>query len=178
MELAPFTPYLSNPTADSRRDIARQLIDESDASTNALRDGLLQILAMEGPTLSTRLFSLYGKKGGLERLTPRAKKRFSVALKKARGEGLVAMEQDPSVADVIALCWLPSMQRVAAREYGNRGFDHIPASELAEVMFELAAQSNASGAQLFQSMALLYGLKQLPKKAQPRLELVYREYLA
>jgi len=177
MELAPFTPYLSNPTADSRREIARQLMDDGDASTDRLVDGLLQIIAMEGPVLSSRVFGLYAKKGGLEKLTPVAKRRFSVALKKARADDRVNMEQDPHPDEVVALCWLPSMPRVVVREYGNRGFDQIPASELGEVLFELASEQDGDAAGLFQRLAVFYGLKQVPKKAEARLQMVYSEYL-
>lgn len=178
MELAPFTPYLSNPTPDSRRAIALQLMDDGDQATNLLIDGLLQIVAMEGPSLSSRVFALYAKKGGLEKLTPLAKRRFSAALKKARADGLVQMDQDPHSEDIVALCWLPSMQRVVIREYGNRGFDHIPASELGEVMFELASEREGDATALFQRLAEFYGLKQVPKKAEARLQKVYAEYLA
>lgn len=177
MKLAPFTPFLSSPTPDSRRAIALQLMDDGEQATNRLIDGLLQIVAMEGPSLSSRVFGLYAKKGGLEKLTPLAKRRFSAALKIARADGRVHMEQDPHAEDIVALCWLPSMQRVVIREYGNRGFDYIPASELGEVMFELATERERDATQLFQRLATFYGLKQVSKKAEARLQRVYAEYL-
>lgn len=177
MDLAPFTPYSSNPTPDSRRAITRQVMSDTQELTEHLIDGLLQIVAMEGPVLSTRAFKLYAQKGGMGKLTSVAKRRFSEALKKARVEGKVMMERDPSAEGIIALLWLPSMQRVIVREYGNRGFDDIPASELGEVMFEVAAEFGDDKSVLYQKMAELYGLKQVQKKATSRLDLVYKEYL-
>ena len=44
------------------------------------------------------------------------------------------------------------MQRVIPREYGARGFSDIPASELGEVMFELADEVGQQKDKLFQKM--------------------------
>lgn len=178
MELAPFTPYMSKPTPESRREIARQLMDPSDALTDQIIAGLVHIVAVEGPTLSTRAFNLYSKKGGMAKLSNRAKIRFTAALRKASSDGKIVMERDPSAEGIVALIWLPTMQRVILREMGNRGFDDIPVSELGEVMFELFAETEADKPALYQQLAEIYGLKQLPKKAAVRLDLVYEEYLA
>ena len=158
--------------------MALRLINETDETTELLAEGLLQIVAMEGPILSTRAFTLYSKKGGMAKLSKVAVRRFSAALNKAKHDGQLCMEQDPSADDMVALLWLPSMKRVVPREYGNRGFDEIPASELGEVMFALATEIDDDKPHLFQLMAELYGLKQLPKHAEPRLEFIYKEYLA
>ena len=87
------------------------------------------------------------------------------------------MELDPSAERIIALLWLSSIQLVNVWEYGNRGFDDIPASELGEVMFEVAAEFSDDKPLLFKKMANLYGLKHLPKTAANRLVSVYKEYL-
>jgi len=177
MELAPFTPYMGKPTPESRKAIARQVMDPSDAVTDQIIEGLLQIVAMEGPVLSSRAFNLYSKKGGMAKLSNLAKLRFSKALMKARADGKVEMERDPDAEGKVALLWLPTMQRVVVRELGNRGFDDIPASELGEVMFELAAEIEDDKPILYQKLAEIYGLSQLPKNASARLDIVYREYL-
>jgi len=178
MDLAPYTPWMSKPTDESRRAITRQIMDGAPEMTEGIVNGLLQIVAMEGPILSNRAFNLYAKKGGMTKLSGIAKKRFSNALKKAKMDGKLCMERDPSDEGVVALLWLPSMKRVNPRELGNRGFDDIPASELGEVMFELAAEvGDEDKPKLYQAMAELYGLAQLPKKATARLDLVFKEYL-
>ncbi|MBL4614286.1 MAG: hypothetical protein JKY27_05370 [Magnetovibrio sp.] len=177
MELAPFTPYMSKPTAQSRQAITRQIMDPSGEMTDQIVQGLVEIIAMEGPSLSTRVFTLYAKKGGLVKLSGAAARRFSTALKKAIVGGKISMELDTSAEKTQALLWLPSMNRVNVREYGNRGFDDIPASELGEVMFELAAELEDKKTKIFEKMTQLYGLKQLSKNAVARLDLVYQEYL-
>ncbi len=179
MELAPFSPWMSKPTPESRRAIARQIMDGHEEVTDQIIEGLVQIVAMEGPILSTRAFNLYSKKGGLAKLTGPAVRRFSTALKKANSEGKISMERDPSTSGVVALLWLPTMKRVNPREMGNRSFDDIPVSELGEVMFEVAAEIESEDKPaLYQALATLYGLKQLPKNATSRLDLVYKEFLA
>jgi len=177
MELAPFTPYMSKPTADSRVALSLQIMNPADDLTDQIIQGLVQIIAVEGPTLSTRAFTLYARKGGLAKLTAPAVRRFTMALKKAIKGGIICMELDTGAAKPQALLWLPTMNRVIVREYGNRGFDDIPASELAEVMLEIAAETGENKPELFAKLAQFYGLKQLPKNAPERLELVFRENL-
>lgn len=178
MELAPFTPYMSKPTPESRHALALQIMNPAEDLTDQIVQGLVQIIAMEGPTLSTRAFTLYARKGGLAKLSTPAIRRFTIALKKAIKSGEILMELDTNVEKPQALLWLPSMNRVILREYGNRGFDEIPASELGEVMFELAADVGEDKVKLYDKMAELYGLKQLPKNATARLDIVYKEYLS
>lgn len=178
MELAPFTPYMSMPTPESRQALTRQIMNPADDLTDQIIQGLVQIIAMEGPTLSTRAFTLYAKKGGLAKLSTAAVRRFTIALKKAIKSGTILMELDTDIVKPQALLWLPSMNRVILREYGNRGFDEIPASELGELMFELASEVGEEKGRLYDEMAKLYGLKQLPKNASARLDIVYKEYLS
>ncbi|MCW8914799.1 MAG: hypothetical protein OQK24_02980 [Magnetovibrio sp.] len=178
MKLAPFTPYMSKPTNESRLAITHQIMTVSDETTDQIVQGLIQVIAMEGPVLSTRAFTLYAKKGGLAKLSGKAAKRFSAALKKGIVEGKISMELDTDAVDTQALLWLPTMERVNPRESGNRGFDDIPASELGEVMFELAAEVGDDKDTVFQAIADLYGLKQLPKNATTRLDYVFRDYLS
>lgn len=177
MELAPFSPYVCKPTNETRQAIARQVMDPTDATTDQIIEGFIQIIAMEGPTLSSRLFTLYAKKGGIVKLTSHAAKRFFQALRKATLAGKISMELDIDVKGAAALLWLPSMKRVQLREYGNRGFDDIPASELGEVMFELAAETTDEKHQLYLNIAEFYGLSHLPKNAETRLDAVYKAYL-
>ncbi|MCW9036258.1 MAG: hypothetical protein OQJ97_18730 [Rhodospirillales bacterium] len=178
MELAPFTPWMGKPTPESRRAITRQIMDGTDELTDQIVEGLVQIVAMEGPILSSRAFNLYSKKGGMAKLTGAAVRRFSTALKKANSQGKISMERDPSAEGVVALLWLPTMKRVNPRELGNRSFDDIPASELGEVLFDLAAEEDTFDKPiLYQKLSELYGLKQLPKNATARLDFVYGEFL-
>jgi hypothetical protein len=178
MELSPFTPYLSKPTPESRLALTRQIMNPADDLTDQIVQGLMQIIAMEGPTLSTRAFTLYAKNGGLAKLSTAAIRRFTLALKKAIKSGKILMELDTNVEKTQALLWLPSMNRVIPREYGNRGFDNIPTSELGEVMFEMASDVGEEKGKLYEEIIKLYGLKQLPKNATARLDLVYKEYLS
>lgn len=178
MDLMPFTPYMSKPTPESRQALTRQIMNPADDLTDQIIQGLVEIIATEGPSLSTRVFTLYAKKGGLAKLSTPAVRRFTIALKKAIKSGTISMELDTNIEKPQALLWLPTMARVIPREYGNRGFEDIPASELGEVMFELAAEVGEDKSDLYQKMVELYGLKQLPKNATPRLDLVFKEYLS
>lgn len=169
---------MSKPTQESRLAIMRQIVSTSDALTDQIIDGLIQIVAMEGPILTTRAFNLYAKKGGLAKMSPAVTARFTTAVRKAVRVGKISIEADVSHNNKIGLLWLPTMQRVVLREYGARGFDDIPASELGELMFELVSEVGEDKANLYQKITDLYGLKKLPKTAAARLDLVYQEYLA
>lgn len=177
MELAPFTPYMSKPTDGSRQEITRQIMIESGESNQKIIRGFVQIIAMEGPILSNRLFTLYSKKGGFGKLSGKTTRRFYSALKSSIQDGTIKMEWDTEDANTQALLWLPSMGRVVTREYGNRGFDDIPASELGEVIFELATEVGEDKHSIYEALTKLYGLKQLPKNAERRLDPIYATIL-
>ena len=177
MKLAPFTPFKSNPTAETRRAMALQMMNSADEGDDQIIRGLIEIIAIEGPTLTSRAFNLYAKKGGIAKLTPAVSKRIMAALEKAIRTKEILLELDISSDKSVGLLWLPSMQKVIPREYGSRGFSDIPSSELGEVMFELADEVGQQKAQLYQKMVEMYGLSQLPKSARPRLDLVYNEYI-
>lgn len=180
MDLAPFTPYMGKPTPESRQALSHQIMNPSDEMTDQIVQGLVQIAAMEGPVLSTRAFNIYSKKGGMAKVTPVAKKRFLQAVKKANDDGKLSAERDPSAEGIVYLLWLPTMARVNVRELGGRSFDDIPASELGDLMFEVAAEidSGTDTAKIYQKITELYGLKQLPKNATARLDFIYQEFMA
>jgi hypothetical protein len=158
--------------------MTRQMMNTSDEVDGQIIKGLIEIIAIEGPTLTSRAFNLYAKKGGIAKLTPAVSKRIMAALKKALHTKKILLELDISTEKNIGLLWLPSMQKVIPREYGARGFSDIPTSELGEVMFELADEVGQQKDQLYQKMVEVYGLSQLPKSATTRLDLVYKEYIA
>lgn len=178
VKLSPFTPFKITPTAESRRAMTLQMMNTSDAFDDQIIKGLIEIIAIEGPILTSRAFNLYAKKGGVVKLTSTVSKRIMAALKKALRTKDILLELDISSDKSNGLLWLPSMQKVIPREYGARGFSDIPASELGEVMFELADEVGQQKDQLYQKMVEVYGLGQLPKNASPRLDLIYKEYIA
>lgn len=177
MKLAPYNHYQSKPTAESRQAIARQIINPTAESDELIGKGLVEVISVEGPILSTRAFTLYARKGGLTKLTPPAIRRFSIALKKMIDGKQIMFEPDTKDKKSQALLWLPTMDRVKIRAYGNRGFDDIPTSELGEVMLELFMEEDANKEELFQKLISLYELKQFPKNATTRLDYVYDEYI-
>ncbi len=178
MKLAPYKPYMSKPTAESRQALARQMMNGSDEMNDMIVDGLVEIIGVEGPILSSRAFTLYARKGGLTKVTPMATRRFTTALQKAITARKILFEGDSDVKGAQALLWLPKTERVVVREYGDRGFEDIPASELGEVMFEIATEVEGDEVTIFQEMAQVYGLKQVPKSAVARLEYVYKKYVS
>ena len=178
MNLVPFTPFKCKPTAENKRAMVLQMMNSSDQIDDQIIEGLIEIIAIEGPTLTSRAFNLYAKKGGIDTLTSTVSKRIMSSLKKGIREKKIFIELDIASDKSIGLLWLPTMQKIIPREYGARGFSDIPASELGEVMFELVEKMGCQKAQLYQKMAEVYGLSQLPKNATIRFELVYKEYIS
>ena len=177
MKFAPFTPFKCKPTLENKRAMTLQMTTFSDEIDYQIIKVLIEVIAIEGPTLTTRAFNLYAKNGGISKLTPTVSKRIMIALKKAVQEKQILLELDIASDKSIGLLWLPTMQKVNLREYGSRGFSDIPASELGEVMFELADEVGQQRAPLYQKIAENYGLNQLPKNASTRLDLVYKDYI-
>jgi hypothetical protein len=177
LELAPFTPFKGKPTIKNKRLMALQMINFSDEVDDQIIEGLVEIIAIEGPTLTTRAFNLYAKNGGIAKLTPTVTKRIMVSLKKAVREKKILLELDIDSDKSIGLLWLPTMQKIIPREYGARGFIDIPTSELGEVMFELAGEVGQKKVPLYRKIVEIYGLNQLPKNASTRLNLVYKDYI-
>ncbi|RED52205.1 hypothetical protein [Aestuariispira insulae] len=174
MQLAPFQAWSGVPTTDSRRALARNLMDTGKAATEEILKGFEEILAVEGPMLSNRLFSLYSKQGGLSKLTPQAKKRFSQALKEGGLNGRFGFEQDPGHDGVVILLWLPKAEKVSPRELGNRSIMDVPLNELTEVMFEVSTEINSeTEKQLINAMAALYKINRLSADAESRLQRAY-----
>jgi hypothetical protein len=157
--------------------MALQMINFSDEFDDQIIKVLIEIIAIEGPTLTTRAFNLYAKNGGIAKLTPTISKRIREALKKAIQEKKILLELDIDTNKSIGLLWLPSMQKILPREYGARGFSDIPASELGEVMFELIGEVGQQKAPLYKKMIEAYGLSHLPKNASTHLDLIYTNYI-
>jgi hypothetical protein len=157
--------------------MALQMINFSDEFDDQIIKVLIEIIAIEGPTLTTRAFNLYAKNGGIAKLTPTISKRIREALKKAIQEKKILLELDIDTNKSIGLLWLPSMQKILPREYGARGFSDIPASELGEVMFELIGEVGQQKVLLYKKIVEAYGLSQLPKNASTRLDLIYKKYI-
>jgi hypothetical protein len=177
VKLAPFTPFKSKPTAENKRALVLQMMNFTDEANDQIIKVLIEIIAIEGPTLTTRAFNLYAKNSGIPKLTPTVSKRIMTALKKAIQEKQIFLELDMGSDKSVGLLWLPSMQKVIPREYGARGLGDIPASELGEVMFELMGETRHLKPKLFQRIAEVYGLSQLSKSATSRLNLIYKEYI-
>ena len=174
MKLAAFKAWTGAPTTESRRAVARQMMDTGEAATEEILKGFDEILAAEGPMLSNRLFNLYSKWGGLSKLTPQAKKRFSQALKEGGLKGRFGFEQDPGHDGVVVLIWAKKTDKVVAREIGNRSLQDVPMSELEQVLFDLAAETGAEEeVPLFKEAQKLYGLNRLSEPAENRLRLAY-----
>ena len=174
MKLAEFTPYTGAPTTETRRALARNLMDTGEAATEEILKGFEEVIAAEGPMLSNRMFNLYAKSGGLSKLTSQAKKRFSQALKAGGLNGRFGFEQDPGHEGVVILLWKPGTEKVVARELGNRSVMDVPMSELEQVLFDLAAETGAEKEEpLFKEAAKLYQINRLSDAAGKRVRMAY-----
>lgn len=175
-----YVSWVPKVTPDAKRRMADLLINSTDKANAAIAEGFREIVAVEGPVLSTRLFTLYARSGGLSKLTPQVRKRFAAALKTACLNKQFAYSQDPSDGAVVLVLRLPDQPEVQVRELGGRSILDVPANELAEVMFELSSAGDKllEGAPLMEAVARFYQLKKLSDDARKRLETVYKEFLA
>ena len=112
----------------------------SDASTREIVDGLVDIVAVEGPMLGTRLHHVYVRSSAGRRAGAQITKTLNSAINSAIRTGRLVRDNPLGESGFKpATLRLPDQPEVRVRALGARSFDQIPPAELAAVMAEEAA---------------------------------------
>jgi hypothetical protein len=140
------------------------------ASHADLIDGLVRIVATEGPVVADRAFALYVKAGGGRRVGPQIAKDLTSAVTTAVRQGLLTTDDPLDESDPIKRTLrLPTQPTVAPRELGPRSFEDIPPRELADLVCRVHEQGLEDEQQLFREVLSRYGLKRLTPNVSARL---------
>jgi very-short-patch-repair endonuclease len=150
------------------------LLNPRSSAPSDLVPGLLDIVSVEGPILSRRLFRLYARAAGIS-LGQGVVSALSRALEQTIREGLLVAEAD-RVIDGIQQQVLrtPEQPPVMLRERGDRSLDDIPLTEIAEAITYVKSQRGLTiEDEIFRSCLSLFGLS-FTKRARQVLEAAWR----
>ena len=145
----------------------------SDAHPERLVEGVLAIVAVEGPIVGSRLHSAYGKAAG-HRMGPRIALALTKAIRSAVRKGRLVRE-DPFGRTGVLTCTyrLHDQPAVVPRELGARQFDQVPPAELAHVMSRAAAELGwANLDAVFRATMGAYGIRRMGHRVRATLQSV------
>jgi hypothetical protein len=144
------------------------------AQSADLIDGLVAIVAVEGPVLGHRMHSVYVRSSEGQRVGHQIAKMLSSAAAAAVRHGRIV--QDDPLHESGVRPWtfrLPDQPSVDVRELGPRPFEHVPPAELAAVMHaagELVGWDDSE--QVFRATLDRYGVRRMGPHVRARLAAV------
>lgn len=153
--------------------------DPRSNAPSALVPGLVDIVSVEGPVLSRRVFRLYAQAAGIQRLRQEAASALSRALRQAIREGRLVAEADRLIdGERQQVLRTPEQPLVVLREGGGRSLDDIPLTEIAAAITYVKGQRGlTSKDEIFRSCLSLFGLVRLTESARQVLEAAWQQSL-
>lgn len=147
-------------------------IDPRDNSIEDIASGLLKIIEIEGPIVTSRLYRLYVRSCGIAKVGKQIKKKLNKAVWSLKNKGLIVFEKESSANGMHdEVFYLTNSIPVVIRQHTDRPIDEIPLGELKKVMKDLRERLPlSSDEEIFRATLEFYGLKRLTKVAQTRLE--------
>jgi hypothetical protein len=142
----------------------RAVADPRTAGRGVIDPVLAEIVAAEGPVLSSRAYALYNRAAGGKKLTTIVRAPLSSAAYRLRMAGRVEIDEEDPDDPTLRPAGSP---RVRVRELGPRTLDEVPLDEVAELMDRLAT---AGATDLKRATLDAYGLVRLTAKADEYLE--------
>lgn len=144
------------------------------ATRPQLIEGLVAVVAAEGPIVGHRLHAAYVKGSGGQRVGKNIAKALNSAITSAVRQGTLVDDNPLGEPGVKPRTFrLPQQPEVIVRDLGPRALEHIPPRELAALL-EWAGETCGSDNNelLFRSTLDRLGLKRLTSNVQARLEAV------
>jgi hypothetical protein len=152
---------------------AAPMVDPRAAKADQIIHGMEQIIAVEGPVMASRVFQIFSKAGGLNRIYDETKRSFLRALEAAINTGTFVADQEATDDPATWVIRLPTQPPVRVRTLGSRTLHEVPAAELAEFMLEFRVQNELiSREDLFRKVLHEYGLTRLTEATTKRLDYI------
>lgn len=140
------------------------------AQPDEIIDGLLAIVAVEGPILGHRLHSVYVQSSDGMRVGHQIAQSLNSAISSAVRRGRLVREDPLGEAGVRPTTLrLPEQPPVLMRQLGPRRFEHIPPSELAAVMHDAGQQVGWDDELVFRATLRRYGIQRMGSAIRNRL---------
>jgi hypothetical protein len=154
-----------------------RLVDPRAATAEQIIHGMERIVATEGPVMASRVFRIFSRAGGLNRIYDETRRSFLHALRTALAKGIFVADKEDSDDPATWILRLPSQNRVRLRTLGSRTLHEVPATELAEVMLEIRVENELiSREELFRRVLGEYGLTRLTEATTHRLDFVLKTW--
>ncbi len=153
--------------------VATPIQDPREEPSGPVAEGLLKIVAVEGPILVGRLFRRYANAAGIQRVGRQVKNALNQVLYTLRKERRVLESKElggSGQKDLIIR--LPNQPCVRLRDRGNRLLEEIPPSEIGALIADLKQVDRWLGREeLFRRVLSTYGLSRLTNSARKHLEI-------
>ena len=147
-------------------------IEETSEGTARAISGLVDIVSVEGPITGKRLYALYVRATGVQRVTRPKRSVLNRATARAVRDGLL-VEDDPlnETGQATKTFRLPNQPEVVVRDLGSRGIHDLPPAEVAELMVNL--DRSGSTDELFRAVLHWYELTRLTQQTEARLQQIF-----
>jgi len=140
------------------------------ARPSEIIDGLVEIVASEGPILGYRLHSVYVQSSEGLRVGHQIAKALNSAIYSAVRRGRLIQDNPLEEAGVRPSTFrLPGQPAVVIRQLGPRRFEHIPPAELAAVMHVAAEGTGWDDELIFRETLRGYGIQRMGSAIRSRL---------
>ncbi len=149
----------------------RGLPDPRTADLRQLVSGVVEIVGAEGPVLGRRVWQVYARAAGIQRLRREPRAALHEAIREALREGLIVERNEEGTDDVEArVLRSPDAPMVIVRQRSDRDLQDVPPSEVATVMHRLLAENpRLSSETLYRATLDAFGLRRLTEPARARL---------
>jgi very-short-patch-repair endonuclease len=162
-------------TFSAYEEFAGDLPPALEASPRQLVDGLMAIVAVEGPILGHRLHSVYVKASGGQRVGKQIASLLNSAITSAVRRGVLVADNPLDEPGVKPRTYrLPDQPTVRIRQLGSRSLEDVPPEELAAVLAMAQADHGDHGDEaLYRATLDLLGRKRLTANVLQRLREVH-----
>jgi very-short-patch-repair endonuclease len=156
----------------------RSMPDPRIAPFREVIEGLIDIISTEGPMLAYRAYGIFAHAAGINRIGREIRSVFNEALERAIRMGRVAAQDEhKSTAPYHKIVRVVDTQPVLVRTLGNRTFEEIPPSEIAEVMRQLCSDTKlGTRDELYRSVLEQYGLKRLTSQIRAEMDRIFSKW--
>lgn len=140
------------------------------ASTTDRINGLVQIVAAEGPVIAERAFALFVRSAGMSKVGKNIKSALNVALTAAVRRGVIVSDNPLNEPGNVPLTLrLPEQPKVVLRSIGPRSFHEVPPNEVATLIDRIRAEHPYDDdEEVCRRVLATYGLKKVTTKTWER----------
>ncbi|MDP8931418.1 MAG: AAA domain-containing protein [Actinomycetota bacterium] len=168
--LSDLAAIYATPATYQHWDTSTPLHDASTASKQQLRDGLMQIVAVEGPILGSRLYQLYVKSTGGSKVGPGIRRTLNSTVHRMVQKGdLTADDPLGDGGQMPKTYRLPDQPPIVVRKLGDRTIHDVPPLELAARLRALRQPDDRQD-DAFRRLLHAYGLTRLSAVTRKTLE--------